>query len=172
MSIDNISPPLSSLRWITQQEMINQASQYHSKALLNSGLLTDMIKQLTGESAEIKVVCEDFSSGDLHRVVELHGGNNLLVIADSVMPETTISEYPWLRTLGSYPLGKALHSRGLISRSDFEFAQLHWKYANRDGSSSPTDTWARKYRFLLEPGDIELIELLCPQFLFEVGRQC
>ncbi len=172
MSIDNISPPLSSLRWITQQEMINQASQYHSKALLNTGLLTDMIKQLTGKSAEIKVVCEDFSSGDLHRVVELHGGNNLLVIADSIIPETTLSEHPWLKTLGSYPLGKALDSRDLISRSDFEFARSHWIEANHDGPPTTKDTWARKYRFLLESGDIEIIELLCPQFLFEVGRQC
>ena len=172
MSIDYLSPSFSSLRWITRKEMIHIASKYHSKALLNTGLLTDMIKQLIGECAQIKVIREEFASGALHRVVELHGGNNLLVIAYSFFPESTILEYPWLKSLGMHPLGKALHSRGYISRSDFEFARTHWIYTNHDGSTSSTDTWARKYRFLLEPGDIELIELLCPQFLFEVGRQC
>ena len=126
------------------------------------------------DQAANRGVCsnQSHSRGICDRVVELHGGNNLLVIAYSFFPESTILEYPWLKSLGMHPLGKALHSRGYISRSDFEFARTHWIYTNHDGSTSSTDTWARKYRFLLEPGDIELIELLCPQFLFEVGRQC
>ena len=81
------------------------------------------------------------------------------------MPSQVVNAYPWLAGLGNRPLGEMLETRARHQRGAFEFTQVDVNMVLRSTARAPQYTWARRYKFILECGDLLVIEIFFPGVL-------
>ncbi|MEJ2604053.1 MAG: chorismate lyase [Gammaproteobacteria bacterium] len=104
--------------------------------LADGGLLTPRMRSFQPSSFRLSVHAEyrralreaecrllDGVTGDaLVREISMGGAAGEVVVAESVIPVTTLDRFPRLGTLGEQPLGEALARLGEVRRSHFEYA--------------------------------------------------
>ncbi len=104
--------------------------------LADDGLLTPRIRSFQPAGFRLSVHAEyrrplrqeerrllDPASGDaLVREISMGGAAGEVVVAESVIPATTLDRFPGLAALGERPLGEALAKLGEMHRSRFEYA--------------------------------------------------
>lgn len=127
--------------------------------------LTDQWTGLLG--AEHKRYLPSDDHAGLFREVEMRCAGQVWVFAQSVMPDTTLSAYPWLAELGDCALGETLSELSGVQRSSYEYAWLPAvsplaARALRDPRPQPQGLWARRSRICLRGAPILVQEIFLP----------
>jgi chorismate lyase len=181
MSTVNLRP-LSSVQW-QPAERLGQLSMDASLRpwLIGKGLLTLRLKAVCGERFSLKVVdhwtglltgpqksalkVEDGAA--LFRDVEMFCGDLVWVFGQTVIPDSTLSAYPWLAELGDSALGETLSELSGVERGSYEYAWLPadepvTARALRDAEVKPAGLWARRSRLSLRNAPMLVQELFLP----------
>jgi chorismate--pyruvate lyase len=103
----------------------------------------------------------------LFRDVEMRCADQVLVFAQTVMPDSTVSAHPWLAELGDAALGETLGGLSGVERSPYEYAWLPaddglTARALRAAGAEPARLWARRSRFALRGAPLLIQEVFLP----------
>jgi chorismate--pyruvate lyase len=139
--------------------------------LTDTGLLTARLRQQCGNNFRLAVI-EDYAGAEpgnntdkLRRIV-LWCGDRPCIYAETLLPQTTTAEHPWLKELGDEPLGETLQTRSDVNRGSFEFASLTAAQLPAD-IPAPTDgaLWARRSEFFVGNTSLLVTEVFLPDFV-------
>ena len=104
------------------------------------------------------------------REIEITCGAIRWIFAQSVFPQSTVQQYPWLRDLGDNGLGESLSSIGDVRREPLEYIELHDRHeltvAARAEFAPGAPLWARRAVYRLAGWPILVQEVFLP----ELGR--
>lgn len=165
--------------WLTQQGVQEaQIDSLMQSWLLEKGLLTERLRGLCGGCFRLEVLREPSarweslaptnspaSTNGFKREVVMWCDDEPCIYAKTSVSESTASMHPWLRTLGTEPLGERLQSLADVTRSDFEFTCVPadgTKVHNLGGSSVTDELWARRSRFTIKSHELNVIEVFLP----------
>ena len=139
--------------------------------LTDPGLLTARLRRQCGASFRLEVLENNSHQplasqhNELRRIV-LWCGNHACIYAETLLPEVTTAENPWLKELGNEPLGESLQTRSNVSRGPFEYALLTRTQMPIDlpGQNDP-DRWARRSEFFIGHTSLLVTEIFLPGIL-------
>jgi len=136
--------------------------------LTDTGLLTARLRQQCSDGFRLEVIEDSFawqpdSNAEKLRRIVLWCGDHACIYAETLLPETTIAEHPWLKELGDEPLGEALQRRLDVSRGKFEFALLTPNQLPID-LPAPKDIalWTRRSEFFIGSTSLTVTEIFLP----------
>jgi chorismate-pyruvate lyase len=162
---------LSTSDWLTSEELTNYLILPSIKAALEiSGLLTAALKSAYGMPVVVECIRQSEWAGaheilGLRRDVLLKVGGAPVVAASTLMPAAVIDAHPWLAGLGTNALGETLEKRVPHRRGPFEFTKVDARAVFHHTTEMREHTWARRYRFGLEGGDLLVVETFFPGVL-------
>jgi chorismate lyase len=153
--------------------------------LIGQGLLTLRLKAVGGEHFRLQQV-EQFTglldmgtkawlgtqeSAGLFREVTMSVKDAVWVYAQTIVPDDTLADHPWIAELGDAALGETLVEMSALRRSSYEFARLPASdavaaRALASMTDKPTAVWARRSRLMLRGKPLLVQELFLPA----VGR--
>ena len=110
---------------------------------------TDFPAEIDGFKREVVMWCDD----------------EPCIYAKTSVSNSTASMHPWLRTLGSEPLGERLQSLADVTRTDFEFTCVQANGAEDRSlgrSFVSGDLWARRSKFTIKSHELAVIEVFLP----------
>ena len=92
--------------------------------------------------------------------------NRPYIFGQTKAPEKTLSEHPWINTLGEKTLGEALKNVGKVVRSDFSYncfnvSNIELESIGVKGIKQPL-IWARRSTFNLGDENLSTVELFLP----------
>lgn len=101
------------------------------------------------------------------REIELIGGEEPWVFAQTLVPDATLELHPWLAELGDSPLGETLAEVGGLERGPFEFATLPATHplaarALEYADEEPDFLWARRSWFAIRGKRLLVQEVFLP----------
>lgn len=101
------------------------------------------------------------------REIELIGGEEPWVFAQTLVPDATLELHPWLAELGDSPLGETLAEVGGLERGPFEFATLPAAHplaarALEYADEEPDFLWARRSWFAIRGKRLLVQEVFLP----------
>jgi chorismate--pyruvate lyase len=151
--------------------------------LIGKGLLTERLRQACGARFALRLVHQwtglldgplrarlgIADAAGLFREVELCCGEAPWVYAQTVVPDSTLTLYPWLAELGEASLGETLSGLTGIERSAYEYACLPAREAL--GSRVPRDEeasgvlWARRSRIKVRGAPLLVQEVFLPSIV-------
>lgn len=156
--------------------------------LAEPGLLTSRVRELCGDRMRFRMLgplrdarlptelrsrlCVD-DERCLLRDIEFRCDDERLVYAQTVLPDSTLHRYPWLRELGDSPLGETLRRADEpLEREPLEYAQLlPQSHLARTASSAESfesgqgALWARRAVYRLGGEPILVQEVFLPALL-------
>ena len=173
-------------QWLPAERLGQMAMDSHVRPwLIGKGLLTERLKAASGDRFTLRVVDQwtgilsadhqsalrSTDNAGLFRDVEMFGGEQVWVFAQTVMPDSTLVAHPWLAELGESPLGATLAGLSGVERSSYEYAWLSADQpvtarALRTAEVKPPGLWARRSRVALRGAPLLIQELFLPA----VGR--
>jgi chorismate-pyruvate lyase len=162
---------LSKNRWLSTEDLTADVVSRPIKAALQyKGLLTLALGKVYGTPVSVECLrLSEWNDGrgvlGLRRDVLLKADNIPCVRASTLMPSQVINTYPWLAGLGNRPLGEMLEKRARYQRGAFEFTQVDVNLILRSTARASQYTWARRYKFFLECGDLVVTEIFFPGVL-------
>ena len=127
-----------------------------------------LIDQWTGLlQASHQQILRTQDTAALFRDVEMECDGRVWVFAQSIVPDTTLSAYPWLAELGDSALGETLSGLSGYERSSYEYGWLPADHsvaarALRNAEVRPAGLWARRSRIWLRGAPILVQELFLP----------
>jgi chorismate--pyruvate lyase len=138
--------------------------------LTDTGLLTARLRQQCGASFRLTVIDDHVrpqpgnSTDQLRRIV-LWCGDQPCIYAETLLPQTTTAEHPWLKELGDEPLGETLQTRVDVNRGSFEYASLTAAQLPADLPAQTDDMlWARRSEFFVGNTSLLVTEVFLPGF--------
>lgn len=161
--------------------------------LVEPGLLTARIRALCGDRMqfhmlgplreaelpdELRERLDVRDPGCLLREVEFRCGPARIVYAQTVLPDSTLEAFPWLRELGDSPIGESLRRAGEpFGREPLECACLSAdsglaRAARAGGAAAAIDSdglWARRAVYRLDDRPILVQEVFLPSLLHLPG---
>jgi len=158
-SLDSLCPPLSLL-----------------PLLLEKGLLTARIQQRCKRSFQLEVLGAGEAgshwldhyqnwapcSGKRREIVMWCDGRPGMY-AETVIPDATANAQPWIRSLGTQPLGERLQLMEGVTRSAFEYARIDASEIVPSSwlgeSLAPAVLWARRSAFYIQQDPLWVIEV-------------
>jgi len=176
-----VSPPL----WMTLDECRMQAPVTLLPWLAEPGLLTARVRSEAGAAsrfrllrlalapiaADVQARLQVTDRTGLSREIEFCCGDVRWIYAQSVLPASTVREYPWLAELGGAALGEALARVGEVVREPLEYLALPRGHAldiaARTQARGGADTdargcWARRAAYRLGQHRILVTEVFLP----------
>lgn len=165
--------------WLTHQGVREaQIDSLMLSWLLEKGLLTERLRGLCGAHFRLEVLHEPSigweSLAPTDSPAEIDGFKREVVMwcddepciyAKTSVSDSTASMHPWLRTLGSEPLGERLQSLADVTRTDFEFTCVQASGAEDRSlgrSFVSGDLWARRSKFTIKSHELAVIEVFLP----------
>ena len=155
--------------------------------LAEPGLLTARIRALCGDrmrfrmlgplrlvrlSDELQARLDVTDQRCLLREIEFRCEAERIVFAQTVLPESTVAAYPWLRDLGDSPIGESLRRAGTaVEREPLEYSALPPQHALAIAASDASpdaqqvDLWARRALYRLDGRAILVQEVFLPALL-------
>jgi chorismate--pyruvate lyase len=149
--------------------------------LIGKGLLSTRLKSLCGERFSLRLVDQWTGllngshksalrvndNAGLFRDVDLYGGDQVWVFAQTLTPDSTLCLHPWLAELGDTALDETLTALSGVDRSPYEFARLPaddllMRRALRDAEIKPAGLWARRSRIALRGAPLLMQEVFLP----------
>jgi len=147
--------------------------------LTEPGLLTARVRAACGEAARLKLLRLEPAPLDPHlarrlgvddpacllREIEFTCGTQRWIYAQSVFPQSTVRQHPWLRELGDNGLGESLSAVADVRREPLEFLEFGASHplaraAGVDDSSARL--WARRAVYRLAGWPILVQEVFLP----------
>jgi len=147
--------------------------------LIGKGLLTRRIREACGERFALRLVHQWTGLLDgalksslrvadgagLFREVELCCGEEPWVFAQTVVPDSTLTLYPWLAELGEASLGETLNELTGVERSSYEYACLPAGEPPGSRSPGPGESallWARRSKIRVRGAPLLVQEVFLP----------
>jgi chorismate--pyruvate lyase len=149
--------------------------------LIGKGLLTRRLKSVCGErfslslveqftgllSADLRIGLACTDKAGLFRDVEMRCDERVWVYAQTVVPDSTLTQHPWLAELGDAALGETLSDLSGFERSPYEYAWLpasHVLCARALGAADvrPAGLWTRRSKLALRAAPLLVQELFLP----------
>lgn len=174
-------------RWVRLDECLRRAPQGLHPWLAEPGLLTERVVRSCGSATRFSLLrlapapldpgaarrMAVADTGCLLREIEFACGDVRWIFAQSLFPDSTVRQHPWLAELGASALGVSLLGRHDVSREPLEYCGLPCddELAVAAGSSpveSPT-LWARRAVYQLSGAPILVQEVFLPT-LGQCGR--
>lgn len=170
-------------RWVSLDECLARAPGVLHPWLAEPGLLTARVRSACGGRTQFKLLrlapapleaglaarMEVPDGGCLLREIEFACGGHRWIFAQSVFPDSTVREHPWLRELGDTALGERLLVRHDVSREPLEYCELDAGHALARaagiGGGDPRPAWARRAVYQLSGFPILVQEV----FLSTIG---
>ena len=161
--IENLSPNLvwdNSLENITTKQLSSNLKSW----LTETNLLTNRIKE-SGHIYAVRVLKESLSSTPMLlknkndadqnyvREVVLSIDNDACILAQTLVPNSTLELNRWIQSLGEQPLGERLSTMPKVTRSAFEYACLEL---------SEVSVWIRRSSFDVDNTLLWVAELFLP----------
>ena len=161
--IESLSPDLvwdNSLENITAKPLSPNLKSW----LTETNLLTNRIKE-SGHKYAVQVLKESLSSPPMLlnnkndadqnyiREVVLSVDNDACILAQTLVPNSTLELNRWIQSLGEQPLGERLSMMPKVSRSAFEYAYLEL---------SEVSVWIRRSSFAIDNTLLWVAELFLP----------
>jgi len=161
--IESLSPDLvwdNSLENITAKPLSPNLKSW----LTETNLLTNRIKE-SGHNYAVQVLKESLSSAPMLlknkndadqnyiREVVLSVDNDACILAQTLVPNSTLELNRWIQSLGEQPLGERLSMMPKVSRSAFEYAYLEL---------SEVSVWIRRSSFAIDNTLLWVAELFLP----------
>ncbi len=149
--------------------------------LIGKGMLTLRLKTVCGErfvlrlvnqwtgvlNADHRLSLKTTDKAGLFRNVAMCCDKTVWVFAETVIPDSTLSAYPWLAELGDAALGETLMGLSGVERSSYEYAWLEHDdaltmRALENTSLGLQGLWARRSIFFLRGGPLLVQEIFLP----------
>ena len=147
--------------------------------LAEPGLLTARVRAACGTATRLRLlrlvpapidprVARRLGSNDhtcLLREIEFTCGPRRWIFAQSVLPQSTVQQHPWLRELGDNGLGESLNAVEDVRREPLEYLELHGGHdlALAAGVADPGQrVWARRAVYRLGAWPIMVQEVFLP----------
>ena len=147
--------------------------------LAEPGLLTARVRAACGTATRLRLlrlvpapidprVARRLGSNDhtcLLREIEFTCGPRRWIFAQSVLPQSTVQQHPWLRELGDNGLGESLNAVEDVRREPLEYQELHGGHdlALAAGVADPgLRVWARRAVYRLGAWPIMVQEVFLP----------
>ena len=161
--IESLSPDLvwdNSLENITAKPLSPNLKSW----LTETNLLTNRIKE-SGHKYAVQVLKESLSSPPMLlknkndadqnyiREVVLSVDNDACILAQTLVPNSTLELNRWIQSLGEQPLGERLSTMPKVTRSAFEYACLEL---------SEVSVWIRRSSFDIDNTLLWVAELFLP----------
>ena len=173
--------------WLPLERIERLAPPGLGSWLAEPGLLTARIRALCGERMRFRMLgplrlarLDDELQARLDvtdrrcllREIEFRCDAERIVFAQTVLPESTVAAYPWLRELGDSPIGESLRRAGTdVQRAPLEYAALPLQHALAIAASDASpdaqqvDLWARRALYRLGGRAILVQEVFLPALL-------
>ena len=161
--IESLSPDL-----VWDNSLDNFATKHLSSNLKSwlteTNLLTNRIKE-SGHMYAVRVLKESLSSAPMLlknkndadqnyvREVVLSIDNDACILAQTLVPNSTLELNRWIQSLGEQPLGERLSTMQKVTRSAFEYACLEL---------SEVSVWIRRSSFDIDNTLLWVAELFLP----------
>lgn len=179
------SPPECGGRtWMCLDDCLDRAPQVLHPWLAEPGLLTALVRRACGCETQFRLLRVERSplsatlanrmgvddTGCLVREIEFACGSVRWVFAQSVFPDSTVRQHPWLAELGNVALGESLLGQPEVSRQPLEYREIA---ANEElavaagGLDRPA--WARRAVYRLSAAPILVQEVFLPALIHD-GR--
>jgi len=154
----------SSIQWLSKPQIPGMSlTPVLQSWLTDNGLLTARMRRLCN-NFRLEVLEDDatLATDTLRRVILLCA-DVPCIYAETFLPAATRAAHPWLRGLGSEPLGEALQSRPEVSRGAFEYALLSPSQLPADTSvNKESSLWARRSVFTVRREPLTVTEIFLP----------
>jgi chorismate-pyruvate lyase len=170
--------------WVRLDQCLDRAPRGLHPWLAEPGLLTTLVRRACGCETQFRLLRVERSplsatlahrmgvadTGCLVREIEFACGEKRWVFAQSVFPDSTVLQHPWLAELGNVALGESLLGRPDVSRQPLEYREI----AVDDelalavgGLDRPA--WARRAVYSLSVAPILVQEVFLPALIHD-GR--
>jgi chorismate--pyruvate lyase len=143
------------------------------------GLLTARVRAACGSATSLRLLRLEPAAMDaavacrlgvedracLLREIEFLCGARRWIFAQSVFPQSTVQQHPWLRDIGDKSLGEALCVVEDVRREQLEYLELHYGHplARAAGAAGPAGpVWARRAVYRLAGWPILVQEVFLP----------
>jgi len=167
--------------WVRLDDCLRRAPARLHPWLAEPGLLTERVRRACGEATRFTLLRLERASlgaaaagrlgvGDtecLVREIEFSCGDARWIFAQSLFPDSTVRQHPWLAELGSSALGVSLLGRHDVSREPLEYCGLSAGHDLAVAAAAPrSDTgtlWARRAVYQLSGAPILVQEVFLPE---------
>jgi chorismate lyase len=170
--------------WLTLDECLDRAPQALHPWLAEPGLLTALVRRACGCDTQFRLLRVERSplsaalaqrlgvadTGCLVREIEFSCGSARWVFAQSVFPDSTVRQHPWLAELGNVALGESLLVQPEVSRQPLEYREIaadEELAVAAGGLDGPA--WARRAVYRLSMAPIMVQEVFLPALVHD-GR--
>jgi chorismate--pyruvate lyase len=180
--LDAVAPaaaPGAGERWLAFDECRERVPASLVAWLAEPGLLTARVRAAGGAAARLRMLRLEPAPLDLAiarrlgvddatcllREIEFTCGTRRWIFAQSVLPQSTVKQHPWLRELGDRGLGESLHAAADVRREPLEYLELAASHplARAAGAvDSVTPLWARRAVYRLGGWPILVQEVFLP----------
>jgi chorismate-pyruvate lyase len=162
---------LSESHWLSSEDLTESVvSSFIKSALQFNGLLTSALQEVYGKPVSVEYLNQSEWADDtgilgIRRDVLLMAGDTPCVAALTLIPLQVIKANPLLAKLGRRLLGETMENRIPHQRGAFEFARIDANLVFPPTLRTIQFTWARRFRFSLESGDLLVTEVFFPGVL-------
>ncbi len=171
-TINHVYPTLTELQSVDGWLEITEQSTPFAKALGHKGLLTEELKRIAKIGVKVECISQEYDESKKYqrRDVVILVDDVARVIASTIIPSKILECYPALLNLGDNPIGEHLENNYDAIRSEPVVKMLAKE--NRFNSNFEEDTACclRKYNYLLEHGDIIIVELFSTEILMMLSK--
>jgi len=168
--------------WMPGVELLRDVPDGLASWLTESGTLTARIRAAASDgrcrlrvleqrigflSREQQAALDTQVASCFVREIELIGGEEPWVFAQTLVPDATLELHPWLAELGDSPLGETLAGVAGLERGPFEFATLPATHplaarALEYADEEPDFLWARRSWFAIRGRRLLVQEVFLP----------
>jgi len=165
-------------------ECLDRAPEALHPWLAEPGLLTALVRRACGCETQFRLLRVERSplsatlahrmgvgdAGCLLREIEFSCGSARWVFAQSVFPDSTVRQHPWLAELGNVALGESLLGQPEVSRQPLEYREIaadEELAVAAGGLDGPA--WARRAVYQLSMAPIMVQEVFLPALVHD-GR--
>jgi chorismate lyase len=166
-------------RWLAFDECRERVPASLVPWLAEPGLLTARVRAACGAATRLRMLRLEPAPLDLAlarrlgvddatcllREIEFTCGTRRWIFAQSVLPQSTVRQHPWLRELGDRGLGESLNAVADVRREPLEFLELAASHplARAAGAvDSAAPLWARRAVYRLGGWPILVQEVFLP----------
>jgi chorismate-pyruvate lyase len=165
--------------WVSFADCRAQVPPALEPWLAEPGLLTARVRAACGAATRLRFLRLEPAPMDpriahrlgvddatcLLREIEFTCGARRWIFAQTVLPQSTVRQHPWLRELGDRGLGESLGAAADVRREPLEYLQLPGSHplAQAAGASGTGETlWARRAAYRLSGSPILVQEVCLP----------
>jgi chorismate lyase len=174
-----VSPPGAGAgdAWVRLDQCLERAPRELHPWLAEPGLLTARVRRACGSETRFRLLRVARSrlaaalarrmnvadTGCLVREIEFACGGTRWIFAQSVFPDSTVRQHPWLAELGNVALGESLLGRADVSRQPLEYSELRRSDELAVAAGEGADgAWARRAVYHLSEAPILVQEVFLP----------